>query len=107
MNTDHLHHPDDAAASDLQEQAALKPSPSTGRYHRGHTIIGFSDDMLALEQYCSACRKRFLISVMRQEYISWKRGVPIQNAMPKLEKDQRELLISNVCGLCFDKMFQP
>ena len=31
----------------------------------------------------------------------------IQNAMPNLSADDRELLISGICGPCFDKMFPP
>ena len=35
----------------------------------------------------------------------WQNGSLIQDAMPYLSADERELLISGTCGTCFDKMF--
>jgi hypothetical protein len=35
----------------------------------------------------------------------WKDGELIQDAMPYLSADEREILISNICGLCFEQMF--
>jgi len=37
--------------------------------------------------------------------IKWKNGELIQNVMPYLNEDERELLISGTCGKCFDKIF--
>ena len=36
----------------------------------------------------------------------WEDGELIQDAMPYLSAGERELLISGVCGKCFDKMFE-
>ena len=36
---------------------------------------------------------------------AWQNGELIQNALPELSADQRELLISGTCGKCWDKMF--
>jgi hypothetical protein len=38
--------------------------------------------------------------------IAWKEGMLIQDAMPELSADERQLLISGTCGKCWDKMFQ-
>ena len=40
-----------------------------------------------------------------QDVVDWKGGKYIQDAMPYLSADERELLISGTCGTCFDKMF--
>jgi hypothetical protein len=39
------------------------------------------------------------------ELFNLQRGVLIQNALPNVNEDQREFLISGICGKCFDKMF--
>jgi len=33
----------------------------------------------------------------------WKRGELIQNVFPEIE--DREIMISGICGECFDKLF--
>jgi len=38
--------------------------------------------------------------------VKYKAGELIQNALPELSEDYRELLITNTCGECFDKMFE-
>tara|TARA_Y100000310_G_C20387451_1_gene671140 strand:+ start:362 stop:508 length:147 start_codon:yes stop_codon:yes gene_type:complete len=43
--------------------------------------------------------------VNSKDFISWNNGSYIQNAMPYLSADERELLISGTCGPCFDVMF--
>jgi hypothetical protein len=56
---------------------------------------------------CLHCHKVFGLAYDDQDYQRWKGGELIQRAMPYLTADQRELLISGVCGECFDKMFTP
>ncbi len=36
---------------------------------------------------------------------AWVNGNKIQEVLPELSADQRELLISGTCGPCFDRMF--
>lgn len=38
-------------------------------------------------------------------FIAWQSGVLIQDAMPELSADERELFISGTCGKCWDEMF--
>jgi hypothetical protein len=54
---------------------------------------------------CIKCKKLHTIAVARKDYDAWINGALIQNVMPYLSLDQRELLISKICGKCFDKMF--
>lgn len=54
---------------------------------------------------CRQCNHAWPISVDPADYDRWGRqGHPIQDCMPYLTADQRELLISNTCGTCFDEL---
>ncbi len=55
---------------------------------------------------CWSCHKDHVIEFNRNDYLRWKDGWHIQNAMPYLNADERELLISGTCGTCFDSMFK-
>ena len=54
---------------------------------------------------CMHCDTREKIQVNYADFHAWKNGTLIQDALPYLDADQRELLISKTCGPCFDKMF--
>jgi hypothetical protein len=42
-----------------------------------------------------------------QRFTQWKAGkINIQDALPDFSADERELLLSSICGTCFDKMFK-
>jgi len=52
--------------------------------------------------------EQFEIRGEDRDFIRWEEeGELIQNALPYLSADERELLISGICGGCFDKMFGP
>ena len=64
------------------------------------------DYMLGLlEPTCRQCGTTVQISVIGPDYDRWKSGELIQDAMPYLSPDEREILISGTCGPCFDRMF--
>ena len=54
---------------------------------------------------CRQCKVSVEMSVNRQDVADWREGKYIQDAMPYLSADERELLISGICGSCFDKIF--
>jgi hypothetical protein len=54
---------------------------------------------------CSQCSEIFDIRIRTEDVKKWQSGALIQNVMPYLSDDQRELLISGTCGKCFDKIF--
>jgi hypothetical protein len=54
---------------------------------------------------CRACAKEQALTVRAVDLLAWRNGTAIQNAMPYLNADDRELLISGICGVCFDRMF--
>ena len=55
---------------------------------------------------CKMCGTSHEVACKNKDYSAWKDGDGyIQDLMPYLTADQRELLISGNCGSCFDKMF--
>lgn len=54
---------------------------------------------------CRECSKRYEFEISREDYYDWKAGKYVQDAFPYLTDDQRELLVSQTCGPCFDEMF--
>ncbi len=62
--------------------------------------------MIKVHNDCSRCHRIVTFQVDSFSLSKWMVGrEPIQNAMPELTADQREFLISGICGTCFDKMF--
>ena len=58
------------------------------------------------EVTCRICNTKHIILVPAAGYFKWARGqAKIQHALPSLSDDERELLMSGICGRCFDKMF--
>lgn len=57
---------------------------------------------------CRECTTVHAIIYNREDMLSWLCGnEAIQDALPYLSASDRELLLSNTCGSCFDKMFPP
>jgi len=54
---------------------------------------------------CRTCDSVNFVSVVESDFNSWKQGQVIQNALPYLDVNQRELLQTQICGTCFDAMF--
>jgi hypothetical protein len=54
---------------------------------------------------CKGCKKVYPLTVSEEGYQRWRSGTLIQKALPELNADQRELLISQTCGECWEKMF--
>lgn len=56
---------------------------------------------------CRKCMKYVYLSIDSRGFENWKNGQLIQIAMPYLTRDEREILISRICGPCFDEIFSP
>lgn len=55
---------------------------------------------------CRVCKKVNSVFCNKIDYENWRDGKGyIQDILGYLPADQRELLISQTCGECFDKMF--
>jgi hypothetical protein len=55
---------------------------------------------------CRECLQKKQFDVETAHYDAWAAGALIQRAMPEISEDDRELLISGMCGTCFDSMFE-
>ena len=65
---------------------------------------------------CRECNRRYTLMVNLEDYKDWQWGEPrvntelakktIQRVMPYLTADERELMISGVCGECYDKLWE-
>ena len=57
---------------------------------------------------CQAgCGKRYTFDIDPEDYYKFRNGMFAQHAFPYLTADQRELMVSQTCGECFDRMFPP
>ncbi len=54
---------------------------------------------------CKECNVNYTIVLPKEPYIKWQTGTSIQKVFPEIDLDTRELLISGICGQCFDKLF--
>ena len=56
---------------------------------------------------CPSCKKMKDINVnaTTEQYMNWKRGELIQNAMPQASATEREVLMTGFCPPCQDKIF--
>lgn len=61
---------------------------------------------MKLEIRCCRCKKPHTIDVDEVKYEKWLTGKDnIQDIFPDLSADERELMISQICGECWCSMF--
>ena len=65
-------------------------------------LTGRDDVIVAV---CRKCGTSHNLLVNINDVAAWKSGTYIQDAMPYLSADERELCISQTCGVCWDEMF--
>lgn len=54
---------------------------------------------------CIECGKTGEVAVHRDSYFAWKNGALIQEVMPELSSDKREMLMTGTHPECWTKMF--
>jgi len=62
-------------------------------------------NMLVATKPCPVCNQRSQLTVNEEAYFAWRNGALIQNVMPELSADNREILISGTHPKCWDKLF--
>lgn len=62
------------------------------------------NNKIAIECKCDVCKNLKIIMLAPNEYYRIKHGENIQDVLPHISIDDRELLISSICGSCFDKI---
>lgn len=65
------------------------------------------DQLCVYQVGCQKCLTQFELRGEDRDFDRWSQGELIQVALPYLSDDERELLISGICGECFDEMFGP
>lgn len=59
-----------------------------------------------IEVTCISCGSKHIIIVPTEGYKLWRSGqMHIQDALPGLSADEREMLLSGICPTCWDKLF--
>ena len=65
-------------------------------------------DPIVFDECCDECGRRFGYVVDNDRYWKWmNREMLIQDAMPGIKPEYREILKSHICGRCWKKMFGP
>ena len=64
-----------------------------------------SETTVIVDVTCMMCKQTKTLALPAYGYAAYKSGVLIQRAMPTVPACDRELLISQTCGPCFDKLF--
>lgn len=55
---------------------------------------------------CKECKKEVHLPITPEQYNDWLISKElIQHVFPQLNSDKREILISGICGDCYDKLF--
>lgn len=70
----------------------------------------FTEEMITeaeiqLKADCRTCVNSLTVTVKAVDLRRYKRKVFIQDAFPYLSVGQREMLISNTCPTCWDRLF--
>lgn len=62
---------------------------------------------ITIEARCPMCDTPGAITVNLDAWADWRNGVLIQVAFPDLDDGERELLMTGLCGPCFDVACTP
>ena len=54
---------------------------------------------------CPVCGKVNYVEVDEESYNKYKNGELIQRALPDIDDDKREMLLSGICPDCWSKIF--
>ena len=55
--------------------------------------------------FCPKCNGTNEVRFSLDSYRRWNQGALIQEAIPELNADEREMLMTGICPGCWDKMF--
>ena len=54
---------------------------------------------------CKFCGEELTVEADEKKFARFDAGEHIQDVFPELNVNERELMISGICGRCFDEMF--
>ena len=67
--------------------------------------IGKGESVMTIEKTCVSCGEIRSVHCTEPQCLAWLNGELIQKAMPDVPKQERELLISGLCGECWARTF--
>ena len=67
--------------------------------------VTIDETSVTIDITCKECNTNHAIVLDKERYIKWQTGTRIQFVFPEIDLDTRELLISGICGSCFDNLF--
>lgn len=71
-----------------------------------HIDVRYNRHEVCIVTACPFCNKRHEVEVNEIDYLDWQDGVLMaQDAFPYLSADEREMLVSGICPICWDSMF--
>ena len=65
-----------------------------------------NEQKIEIPAVCVRCGETIIIKAYLSDLVAWHKGELIQDVLSYLNEDERELLISGTCGICFDEMFE-
>ncbi len=69
-------------------------------------VAAYQDRSFVMDCDCWRCGVVTSIILNKEDLVDWMSGSrPIEKALDYLSANERELLISNTCGSCFDSLF--
>lgn len=54
---------------------------------------------------CPVCQQTHIIECSNKGYQAYERGALIQQALPELPPEEREMLVSGICPKCWNIVF--
>lgn len=71
-------------------------------------VAAVDDRSYIVDAKCLHCGIVTCIILNKEDLLDWLAGSgPIEYILDYLSANERELLISNTCGSCFDSLFEP
>lgn len=55
---------------------------------------------------CKSCKDFIPLEASESSWVWFELGALVQDAFPDMSPSERELLVSGICGDCFDAMFE-
>lgn len=71
-------------------------------------VAAYKNRSFIVDVKCWHCGIITSIILNKEDFYDWLGGhLPIEQVLDYLSANERELLISNTCGSCFDSLFPP
>jgi hypothetical protein len=69
-------------------------------------VAAYQDRSFVMDCECWRCGGITSIILNKEDLVDWMSGAgPIEKVLYYLSANEREMLISNTCGSCFDNLF--